>query len=68
MTAMIQLLIRCTNHSMNDNLNKVLYTNIYIYLRIMLQNENTLYVQSTIYNAPNYLVTIITTQLFQVFL
>lgn len=34
----------------------------------MLQNENTLYVQSTIYNAPNYLVTIITTQLFQVFL
>lgn len=34
----------------------------------MLQNENTLYVQSTIYNALNYLVTIITTQLFQVFL
>lgn len=68
MTAMIQLLIWCTNHSMNDNLNKVLYTNIYIYLRIMLQNENTLYVQSTICNAPNYLVTIITTQLFQVFL
>lgn len=42
MTAMIQLLIQSTNHSMNDNLNKVLYTNIYIYLRIMLQNENTL--------------------------